>query len=141
MSAQPRRRVIRPAALPPSPGPKKPTNLKPIAKDHPLKLQAESTKAIVVIQLMSLLDCPIPGRRDTKYIEAMLSRIIDSEFLLGKFLDKILPTLTPEQTNILMQNFETRLVQLQGERVEAERVIGIPSSLPTIEMPTGDKGA
>ncbi len=115
--------------------------LKPSAKDHPLKLQAESTKAIVVIQLMSLLDCPIPGRRDTKYIEAMLGRIIESEFLLGKFLDKILPTLTPEQTNILMQNFETRLVQLQGERVEAERIIGIPAALPTIEMPTGDQGA
>ncbi len=89
-------------------------DLVPFSKDHPLRVSLENSRTTAVVQLMSLLCSPIRGQRSITYLQSLLDHILESEFLTGKFLDKLMPTLTPEQTNVLMQNFETRILAMQG---------------------------
>ena len=73
-----------------------------------------TTETGAVIKLLCLIECRIPGAHKITYLERMLERIIESEFLLGKFLDKMMPTLTPEQTTMVMNSFETKILALQA---------------------------
>ncbi len=89
----------------------------------------------VARNFLLLLEKPFPTNNHT-YSEELLRKILVSERLIEVLLNKMLPTLTPEQTNVIMQNFETRILAMQAGRVEQVPMIagsGVPVP-PTIEL-------
>lgn len=47
--------------------------------------------------------------------QRFLDKILSSEVLMAKMLDKMLPTMTPEQTNLLVGTLEQRILNLSGQ--------------------------
>lgn len=59
--------------------------------------------------------------------------VLKSEYLMGKLLDKMMPTLTPEQINLIAGSFESRVLNITG--VDAPR-----AEAPSVEKPTTEEG-
>ena len=77
--------------------------------------KGSTVRGQVASNFLMLLEKPFPTNNHT-YAEELLRKILHSEHLMGKLLDKLMPTLTPEQTNIMVNNFESRLAIMRAER-------------------------
>jgi hypothetical protein len=62
--------------------------------------------------------------------QRFLDKILSSELLMAKMLDKMLPTMTPEQTNVLVGSIEQRILALGGAQQPA---------LPAPDTDAGDE--
>lgn len=92
-----------------------PTRFAPGQSGNPSGRPKGSTRLTAVTNLWTLLEKGYPGNGHT-YAEEMLRRIINSEHLLGKLIDKMLPTLTPEQNTLVINSFEARIAAIRAER-------------------------
>jgi hypothetical protein len=106
------------------------TLFKPGESGNPSGRPKEGTRPETVRQFLSILAKPFPGNGHT-YAEELMRVILRSEHLTAKLMDKLMPTLTPEQvTNVLSLGgqgaFEERLAALRLQR----EALG---QLPTIE--------
>lgn len=92
-----------------------------------------SSRELVVQQLFALL-AKVPEGGTVTYQETMIRTILGSEHLLSKFLDKLLPNMSQDQTNVVFNSFETMLAQVQAQRALVGMNIG-PGLPAPIEEP------
>lgn len=66
------------------------------------------------------------------YLEIMMQKVLASEHLLGKFIDKLLPNMSTDQVNLVQNNFENVLAQFNAQRaaMSYSQSPGLPAPAP-----------
>jgi len=94
------------------------------------------TREAIVRSFFELLSKKAKGEEVT-YLEVMMARVLASEHLLSKFLDKLLPNMSQDQTNLVFNNFEAILAQVQAQRAALAftQSPGLPPVVPVVSTP------
>lgn len=114
----------------------RPQDFKPGVSGNPNgRPKGTSTRELIVASLFGLL-AKIPEGSTLTYQEQMIRTILGSEHLLSKFLDKLLPNMSQDQTNVVFNNFETMLAQVQAQRalVGMNVAPGLPAPIAEPEL-------
>jgi hypothetical protein len=96
--------------------------------------KGSTTRELIVRSFFDLLLQKAHGA-DVPYLEVMMQKVMQSEHLLSKFLDKLLPSMTTDQTSLVFNNFESILAQVNAQR-SALGVVQSPPPLPVVDMTT-----
>jgi len=88
-----------------------------------------SRAAALLMSILTLQDAAGNYVNAQRWFDAVLK----SEYLMGKVLDKMMPTLTPEQINLIAGSFEQKILQLGGNDAPLAQA-------PSVAEPTTERG-
>lgn len=110
---------------------KGPHRFQPGESGNPKGRPAGTSREQVVKSFFEMLSKKAQGS-DVPYLEIMMQKVLNSEHLLSKFIDKLLPNMTTDQTTNVFNNFESVLAQVNAQRaaLSFSQSPGLPAPVP-----------